>query len=351
MSRPKCPICPYGVEHSRVLGMFRSFSTYALIIALALAVLGGAALAAPNQNDIIWYTPVTADDDAAVVYEDSIALAPSSVPAQTCAVTDSPFMLAWLAAAPHTASRQRPRVVIVIDDMGIDKKRSARMARLSSQLTLAFLPYAHNVQLQVNTAAAMGHEIMMHVPMLPQGAKIDPGPNVLRADIAADELRRRILANLDAFEGYVGINNHMGSAFTQDRAGLEMLMSELATRGVFFLDSKTHPKSVAEQVATEAGVMAAHRDVFIDHIETPQAVAKALARVEHDARKNGVAIAIGHPKDVTIEGLAAWLPTLKAKGIEVVKLGDVLKERRKDVLQAVRQTPANAITTEIITTP
>lgn len=330
--------------------MFRNFSTYALIGALGLALFAGVPLvkaAAQSDGGIVWYTPVTSDDDAQVVYEDQLAdAAMEPRAAENCALAESPFMVAWLAAGPRqsTAAAQRTRVVIVIDDMGVDKKRSARMARLSSQLTLAFLPYAHNVQQQVDAAAAMGHEIMMHVPMLPEGANIDPGPNVLRADVSADDLRARILANLDGFEGYVGINNHMGSRFTQDRAGLEILMTELRQRGLFFLDSKTHAKSVAGQVAVEAGVMSAHRDVFIDHVETPQAVAKALALVEHDARRHGVAIAIGHPKDVTIDGLAAWLPTLKAKGIEVVRLGDVLKERRKDVLQAVRQTASPAVT-------
>lgn len=320
--------------------MFRRFSKYIVMATVAAAFLAAIPLvvAQAEQDDsrIIWYTPVTADDGAHALHQSDIGSI-TVEPEQTCAIAQSPFMLAWLATAAQTQAHSRARVVIVIDDMGIDKKRSARMARLSTQLTLAFLPYAHNVQAQVDAASAMGHEIMMHVPMLPEGVKIDPGPNVLRGDVSADELRARITANLDGFDGYVGINNHMGSKFTQDRAGLDMLMTELAKRNVFFLDSKTHPKSVAEQVAAEAGLMSAHRDVFIDHVETPQAVAKALAQVEHEARKNGVAIAIGHPKDVTIEGLAAWLPTLKAKGIEVVKLGDMLRALRKDVLQAVHQ--------------
>ncbi len=325
--------------------MFRNLTAYALLMALGMALFAPQTHAAAQRDDgIIWYTPVTADDDAQVVYEEKLADAPvEPAPAQNCALAESPFMIAWLAAGPRQSAdniHQRMRVVIVIDDMGVDKKRSARMARLSSTLTLSYLPYAHNVQQQADAAAAMGHEIMMHVPMLPEGANIDPGPNVLRGDIPAAELRARILANLDAFDGYSGINNHMGSRFTQDRAGLEMLMAELRKRGLFFLDSKTHAKSIAGQVAAEAGVLTAQRDVFIDHVETPQAVAKALALVEHDARRHGVAIAIGHPKDVTIEGLASWLPTLKEKGIEVVRLGDLLKERRKDVLQAVRQTAA-----------
>lgn len=330
--------------------MSGKFSIRMVMMAAALAACVAIPLAfavEPERSGIIWYTPVTADDDVSVVYEDSISVAkpPPVQQPENCVVAQSPFALAVLAARREAGKHTSPRIVIVIDDMGLDKKRSARIARLSSQLTLAFLPYAHNVQTQVDTAAAMGHEIMMHVPMLPEGAKIDPGPNVLRGDIAADELHRRILANLDAFEGYAGINNHMGSKFTQDRAGLGMLMAEVHKRGLFFLDSKTHPRSVAEQVAIENGVMAAHRNVFIDHVETPQAVAKALAHAEAEARRYGVAVAIGHPKDVTTEGLAAWLPTLKAKGITVVKLGDVLKQRQRDVLQAVRHTPAAAAAT------
>lgn len=331
--------------------MFHKFSSCicacALLAAACLPVAGAfAQTGVPDENGIIWYTPVTADDNGRVVYEErtdeSATQRPTENLPQVCSVEDSPFMVAWLASgAHHVASADtHPRVVIVIDDMGVDKKRSARMARLAATLTLSFLPYAHNVQEQVDAAAAMGHEIMMHVPMMPESDTIDPGPNVLRGDIAASELQSRILANLDAFHGYDGINNHMGSRFTQDRAGLEELMSDLRTRGVFFLDSRTHPASIAEKMAAEAGVPTAHRDVFLDHVETPAAVAKSLALLEKDARRHGVAIAIGHPKDVTIEALAAWLPTLRAKGIDVVSLGTIIRERQRNTLKMLSQAPS-----------
>lgn len=329
--------------------MFHKLAGGVFFCALATLMAVNAPVAragTPDDDGIVWYTPVTSDDANAAVYEEGMAVATAhhtaddDSAAQSCDMADSPFMIAWLAAGPHAPVRERPpRVVIVIDDMGIDKKRSARIARLSSGLTLSFLPYAHDVQAQADAAAAMGHEVMMHVPMQPESMTVDPGPNVLRADIPAAELRARIAANLDAFHGYAGINNHMGSLFTQDRAGLEVLMDEVRRRGVFFLDSKTHPRSMAEQVAAEDGVLAAHRDVFLDHVETGQAVARALVQLERDARQHGVAIAIGHPKDVTIEGLAAWLPTLRAKGIDVIRLGDVLRERQRDALKMAGRAP------------
>ncbi len=321
------------------------------VIGIAAVVLGLMAAdaraqdAAPDKNGIVWYTPVSDESaDKPVAYEEAAASAVATpVPAadDDCTVGESPFMLAWLAAGPRMAASQpqRPRIVIVIDDMGIDKKRSARVMRLPAPLTLSFLPYATHVQEQVDAARARGYAIMAHIPMQPDSDRIDPGPNVLRGDVPPDELQRRIIANLDGFSGYTGINNHMGSRFTRNRAGLEVVMRELVKRHLYFLDSKTHPDSVAAPVAAEAGLATARRDVFIDHVETPEAVAKALARTEYFARRHGGAIAIGHPKDVTIEGLATWLPTLKAKGFDVVTIDQFLRERQAQVLQAVRHTP------------
>lgn len=324
-----------------------------LLAVLGIALWPGGARAGDSDAGIVWYTPEIAADapahDAAqdtVVYEEALA-APSTTPQPDdhCSLAQSPYMLAWLAtgAKLHT---DRPRIVIVIDDMGVDKKRTARMARLPHRLTLAFLPYAHNVQKQVDVAAGMGHEIMMHVPMQPEDDTVNPGPNVLRSDVARDDLAARITANLDAFQGYHGINNHMGSHFTQNRAGMDMLMAELKRRELFFLDSKTHPRSVGGQAAMAAGVMTAGRDVFIDHVATSAGVSKALQDVERYARQHGAAIAIGHPKDVTIDGLAAWLPTLQAKGFETVTLAKLLKERQQQVMQAVHHTPTTGVSAQ-----
>jgi polysaccharide deacetylase 2 family uncharacterized protein YibQ len=75
-----------------------------------------------------------------------------------------------------------------------------------------------------------------------------------------------------------------------------------------------------------AGIPFAERDVFLDHEETPAFVASALAHAERLAKSKGSAIAIGHPKDVTIEGLRAWIPTLKDKGLELVPVSAILMQ-------------------------
>ena len=226
-------------------------------------------------------------------------------------------------AVQAPAADGRPRIVIVIDDMGLDRRRSDKVVGLPGPLTLAWLPYARDLGTQTAQAHGGGHELIVHMPMEPSG-KENPGPNALFTQLGETELRQRLAHNLSAFSGFVGINNHMGSRFTADSAGMAVVLSELAGRGLLFLDSRTTADSKAAVLASHYQVPMQARDVFLDHVQTPDAVAKALAQVENIARRKGSAIAIGHPHDVTIAALSRWLPTLEAKGFQLVPLTAVI---------------------------
>lgn len=215
-------------------------------------------------------------------------------------------------------------MVVVIDDMGLDRPRSSRVVALPGPLTLAWLPYGLNLQSQTAAARAAGHELIVHVPMEPEGSK-DPGPNAMLTRLDAAELKRRLAANLSAFDGFVGINNHMGSRFTGHQAGMAVVMAELAGRGLLFLDSRTTADSKGPELAVHYRVPSAQRDVFLDNALSGPAVEAALRKVEEIALRNGVAIAIGHPHDVTTQALKRWLPTLAGKGLQLVPLSSVVK--------------------------
>lgn len=222
----------------------------------------------------------------------------------------------------------RAKIAIIIDDVGLDYKRSMRSAKLPAEVTLAYLPYAPHVKDQVRKAKERGHEIMVHLPMQPESTTIDPGPDYLGVDLPPEEVARRVEKNLTAFDGYVAVNNHMGSQFTQDGERLKILMSALRKRGVMFLDSKTAPRSIAEKTAREFGIRADSRDVFIDHVEDRAHVRSALIKIEQIARKRGSVIAIGHPKDVTLDALEYWIPGLKKRGFDLVPVTEVLRQPR-----------------------
>jgi polysaccharide deacetylase 2 family uncharacterized protein YibQ len=227
----------------------------------------------------------------------------------------------WLRNAVVPALDHGPAIAIVIDDLGVSRNATQAVTRLKAPLTLSFLAYAPHLREQTRAARAAGHELLVHVPMEPVGPAW-PGPGALLASLAPAELAARLRSQLDSFPGPVGINNHMGSLLTADRALMALVMAELHRRDLLFLDSRTTPKSVAADEAARAGVPHAVRDVFLD--DPLVTIGQQLARVEQIAMKRGVAVAIGHPHETTISALREWLPTLAAKGFALVPISTVV---------------------------
>lgn len=223
--------------------------------------------------------------------------------------------------------RSRPLIVIVIDDMGLDRPRSRRVLDLPAPLTLSYLPYARDLQEQAQAARGRGHELMLHLPMEPMSSGVDPGPNALLTTLAEDAIRRRTVAALESFSGYVAVNNHMGSRFTTWRPGVETALKQMQVRGLAWLDSRTHAQSVGGLVAEELGMPHVDRHVFLDDVDSSDNVRQQLAETERVARRQGVAIAIGHPHDATIKELAEWLPGLRAKGFIQGPVSVAIKRR------------------------
>jgi len=227
-------------------------------------------------------------------------------------------------ALPSTPANGQPMIAIVIDDMGLDRKRSAEVMTLPGPLTLSFMTYADDLAKQTATGRAHGDEIMLHMPMEPQARHVDPGPNALVTGLDDAELRRRVIWGLGRIDGIVGVNNHMGSKFTESQPGMAIVLEQLRARGLFFLDSRTTPHSVGLATARQMGVASVGRDIFLDNFMVEPEVARELAQTEAVARKNGVAIAIGHPHDATIAELRRWLPTAAAKGFRLVPVSAIV---------------------------
>jgi polysaccharide deacetylase 2 family uncharacterized protein YibQ len=234
---------------------------------------------------------------------------------------------AWLADAILAAQGiERPMIALVIDDLGLNRRLTARALALPPPLTAAFLPYAYDLPAQTTAARAAGHELIVHVPMEPLGTD-DPGPGALLLDLEPSERTARLRADLARFEGHVGVNNHMGSRLTADRAAMAEMMAELAGRDLLFLDSRTSPASVADLAAETAGVPYAVRDVFIDDVDEPATIARMLQRLERVARERGHAIGIGHPRPATLAALERWRPAAEAQGLAFVPLSVVVAAR------------------------
>ncbi|MEM9170471.1 MAG: divergent polysaccharide deacetylase family protein [Pseudomonadota bacterium] len=219
---------------------------------------------------------------------------------------------------------RRPKIIVIFDDMGLDAASFDRLMAMPGPLTFSFLPYADGVQAMADRAAARGDAVMLHLPMQPIGGE-DPGPGGLRPDMTASELLSTLRDHLDAFDGYGGVKNHMGSAFTADLAGMKTVLSVLDAEGVFFLDSLTTAKSKAAAAARAVGAQIFRRDVFLDPDLDRATVFKQLQTVEKIARETGYAVAIAHPRVATIDVIGPWLTTAPARGFDLATV-DYLRQ-------------------------
>jgi polysaccharide deacetylase 2 family uncharacterized protein YibQ len=229
-------------------------------------------------------------------------------------------------AVPFADLNSRPLIALVIDDVGLDRPRSKRAWELPGPITLSFLPYAKDLRDQTKAARAHGNELMLHMPMEPIG-HADPGPNALLVSLSDTEVRQRVTTDLDSFDGYVGVNNHMGSRFTTYKPGMDTVLRLLKARGLLFLDSRTTAQSVGETMAQEMGVPSVSRNIFLDDNESIDSVRRKLAETEEVARRQGFVVAIGHPHENTLQALNAWLPGLAAKGFALAPLTAAMRKR------------------------
>lgn len=230
----------------------------------------------------------------------------------------------WLRhAAVAPAAHERPMIAVVVDDLGLNRRNTAALNELAGPLTLAFLPYAGELERQTRAARTAGHELLLHMPMEPLGTDW-PGPDALLSSLGDAEFVSRMQKNFASFSGFVGLNNHMGSRLTADRGRMARIMEELRRRDLLFLDSKTTPGSVGLLEARSQGVPSVQRDVFLDNEIDLQHVLRQLRRTEQLATRRGYAIAIGHPHDVTIEALRRWLPTLAERGFVLVPISTIV---------------------------
>ena len=305
---------------------------------LSVAVLGTAlgVVAGSEQEEIAAVEAVPAEEIVTAKAATDVLLptplslmprAPQPPPPLGLPRPDRAFPQPWKRhAVPVADDRGQARIVVVLDDLGLNRPAARRAIALPGPLTLSFMTYAENLAPLASAARASGHELLLHVPMEPSNAEIDPGPRALVRGQSEEEVRGNLIWGLERLEGFVGINNHMGSGFTTDEAGMRVVMAVLRDRGLLFLDSRTAGSSRGMTLAAEMGVPAAARDIFLDHEISRTFIRSQLEATEALARREGVAVAIGHPHPETLDLLEEWLPSLKERGFLLVPVSAVVPD-------------------------
>mgnify|MGYP006172334239 CR=1 FL=1 len=219
-------------------------------------------------------------------------------------------------------SPPRPAIAIIIDDLGNQWGYSKRALEIKGDITLAILPFSPFGDRLAKLAEDQGREVILHAPMEPLAHPA--WRDGLRRNMTEQELRRSLTDMLDSLPTVRGVNNHMGSALTQERTPMDWVMHELAQRGLYFIDSRTSPRSQALLSAQQHAIPSARRDVFLDNIRNPAAIRTQFNTLIRLAHKRGRAIAIGHPYPETLTVLEQELSQLDDLGVRLVPASHLL---------------------------
>lgn len=226
-------------------------------------------------------------------------------------------------------------LAIVIDDVGRELDLFDKLLALRFELSFSVLPdsvYAAGAQQRLQADHRRPREILLHVPMEPLDAEAMAGPSeateqFLLASDSPEQLRAKLSAALERVPTATAMNNHMGSRLTTDRRAMAALMPLLHERGLAFLDSRTHPETVAAAEAEAAGVPTISRKVFLDHVPGRRAIRAALAEAAVLSREEPTVV-IAHPSFDVVEVLTEELPRLHARGVAIYPLSRVLAGSR-----------------------
>ena len=234
--------------------------------------------------------------------------------------------------AANTHAETRPRIAIIIDDLGYQLAAGRRALELPGPVAFAVLPetpYGRRLAMLANEA---GREVLLHLPLQAANHEGPLDPGGITLDMSRGAFKATFAEAIETVPFAVGVSSNRGTLRTRPPGHMAWLMEEISAReDLFFIGSYTTHESVALQVAREEGVSATRRDVFLDHERTVDAVSKEFARLKKKAREQGHAVAIGHPFPETLEVLEEQLPLLESEGFELVTIGELIRDERNRI--------------------
>ena len=230
-------------------------------------------------------------------------------------------------AQSPTAAGDLPAIGIIIDDLGYRRLDGLRALELPGPVAYAVLPHTPYASRLASIAFQLDKEVLLHVPMESELDK-NLGPGALTSGMARIEMQAVLDAGLASVPHVSGINNHMGSALTQQPRAMNWVMEWMSHQGdLYFVDSLTSPDSVALRSASDAGLEAIGRDVFLDDSTDTTLIRKQFLELVRLAKEHGTGLAIGHPYPETVSVLRDVLLKPSYFGVRLVTVRELISRR------------------------
>jgi polysaccharide deacetylase 2 family uncharacterized protein YibQ len=226
------------------------------------------------------------------------------------------------------------KIAIIIDDWGQTTSNCKYLRDIPEPLAVSILPGLRHTKDVANCAKLYHKLTMLHLP-LEAFRSYDffyPPDYIIKTTMKPDLVSKIVDEDLAQLPSIEGVNNHMGSKATGDRALMKIIFKKIKKKGLFFVDSMTAPNSACSGLADEMGLAIGKRDVFLDNIITREAITKQFMVLAQKARRRGYAVAIGHAFNrLTMQVIKEQIPLLEKQGFEIVSIKELLRNKKDPI--------------------
>ena len=217
-------------------------------------------------------------------------------------------------------------IVLVIDDFGYRNDNiSDGFLNLSIPITCAIIPGHTASKKFAEKAVSYGKEVIIHMPM--ESENYSPGEDEykLLTSMTSELLENKLIQAFESLPEAIGMNNHQGSKATSDSKTMTVLASVLKDRGKYFIDSRTSSLTIGEKTMISFGVPTARRNIFLDNNNDFDKIEEQMNKLANSAKKNGVAVGLGHARKNTLSVIEKVAPDLLDKGFVFQFASQVVK--------------------------
>lgn len=225
---------------------------------------------------------------------------------------------------------------IVIDDIG-NHQRDLELLSLPGGITFSILPHTPYSQQFAFAASRQQRELMLHVPMQAKDPNKALGPGALTVGMEKWQLQMTLGNALSTLPQVKGVNNHMGSALTEQIDPMKWTMEILKKRSLYFLDSRTTSHSQAQYAANLYGVKNIARQVFLDNDVSAVALNTQWQKMLKLLESHQQVIIIAHPYKETAAFLATKLAELESTDIELVPVSQLVEQKYVRLAETAEQ--------------
>ncbi|MEM7197756.1 MAG: divergent polysaccharide deacetylase family protein [Pseudomonadota bacterium] len=220
----------------------------------------------------------------------------------------------------------RPRISVIIANLGFSIAVMERIFDLPPGISLAFSPYSDNLSSKINDARGFGFEVLMMLPMEPSNYPLDdPGYLTLLTSEDEDETIQKLHTVMSRATGYVGVLNHMGDAFIVQDEAMTNVLGELKKRGVAFIDNGNSLLSKVPQLSQRLAAPFVVADKHITDVVSVTEFDDVLLEIEAIANENGSAILIIDPIPNLIQPLKTWLQNLPERDLSLTPVSGIIR--------------------------